>query len=93
MAEHAAQTYEGTERTMKRRDGKTGMVCSRIQVEPTKNGGFSVEKYYRPTDEKPKQGDSCCGPHWIEPDKFAFSSVAELHAFIDDSFGAKKAKK
>jgi hypothetical protein len=82
----ATQTYEGTERTVKRRTGKEGMVCSRIAIEPTANGGFAVEKHYRPSDAKPKKGDACCGPHWIEPEKYAFSSMKELVKFLNDTF-------
>lgn len=84
MAE--AKTYEGTEKTVKRDRDKADMVCARISIEPTKNGGFAVDKSYRPKDEKPKKGDACCGPMWVEPDKFAFSSKKELKKFIDESF-------
>ncbi|MGH9257358.1 MAG: hypothetical protein ACRD3C_22590 [Vicinamibacterales bacterium] len=79
-------TYDGTETTHKRRKGKEGMVCSGLNITPTANGGFAVDKNYRPADEKPRKGDSCCGPRWTEPEKFAFSSKRELKKFIDETF-------
>ena len=72
--------------TVKRDRPKADMALSRVSIEPTKNGGFTVECSYRPKDEKPRKGDVCCGPMWVEPDKFAFSSRRELVKFINEKF-------
>lgn len=74
-----------TEYTQPRKDAalEGGQAkCSRIEIEPTKNGGFSVRKYYR---SQPSTGD---GPSpYMEPDTYAFGTFADLSAFLATAFG------
>jgi hypothetical protein len=88
MAQLAARNAFGESVATTKRS--TDYVCSRIEIEPATNGGYSVKKYYRPASEKPRKGDSCCGPAWVEPDTYAFSSEKELVTFLKTAFGGKK---
>lgn len=83
-----AKTQEGVEVTTSSAAGRTekDMVTSRIEVEHSENGGFIAKQYLRPKQEKPKKGDSCCGPFWFEPKVFTFKSSAEVAAFLDRAF-------
>lgn len=58
--------------------------CERVEIEKTKNGGFSVRKFYRPP--RPKKGSDSLG--YQSPDTYAFSSFAELTSFLSEAFGA-----
>lgn len=60
--------------------------CSRLEIEPTKNGGFAVKCYYRPTQNKRGSPSD-----YREPDSYAFSSLAELDAFLAQLFGGSAA--
>lgn len=87
------KTPEGVEASVSRRgDDYKGMVCSNVSVEPTDNGGFIVRQSFRPKAEKPRKGDMCCGPSWVEPKTLTFKSIGEVASFLKDAFpvAAKK---
>ena len=54
-------------------------VCTRVSLEPTENGGFSVSKGYR----YEKNGVAESGLGWVDDDKYAFSNKKELMAWLD----------
>lgn len=62
--------------------------CSRVEIEPAENGGFSVRKFYR---NKPEKGDKhAVSTGYVEPKTYAFSTLDELSTFLHDSFCADK---
>lgn len=57
--------------------------CSRIEIEPTKNGGFSVSCRYRQRNDA--KGD--VSPY-VDPDTYAFSTFDELISYLRSELGA-----
>lgn len=77
-----------TEYTQSRKaaDAENGTLsCSRVEIEPTANGGFSVRKFFKTT---PSKGDSPSS--YRDPDTYAFSTFDELSAFLQEAFGAER---
>lgn len=62
--------------------------CSRVEIEPTENGGFSVRTYYRQKpDSGGKANPATAEPRgYMEPKAYAFTTFAELSAFLGESF-------
>jgi hypothetical protein len=86
-----AKTADGAEvTTSSKKDDYDGMVCSGCDVQPSANGGFIVRQSFRPPAEKPKKGDTCCGPSWIEPKTLVFKSIDEVATFLAGAFKSKK---
>lgn len=56
-------------------------ACDRVEIEPTKNGGFAVRAFPQrtPKNDFPK------------PETYAFSSLPELSDFLSQTFGGSAA--
>lgn len=82
-----AQTPTGdTEYTTSRKEvGKANGTaeCSRIEIEPTKNGGFTARCSYRQTNDAKGQSSP-----YVDPDTYAFSTFDELVSYLRSEFGA-----
>lgn len=65
-----------------RDSGRTDGECSSVEIEPTKNGGFAVSARYRQPESK---GGAM---PYMEPEKYAFSTLQELFAFLTTKFGS-----
>ena len=71
--------------TIPKRSASSSPVVSRIEIEPSANGGFSVRCVKRAKDSK---GDF---PGYIEPEVYTFESLDGLKGFLDKTFTTKKA--
>ena len=70
-------------------DGKH--ECSKIEIEPAENGGFSVRKFYWQKESTGKLGGVM---PYMEPKTYAFSTLEDLSSFLHSSFssGDKKGR-
>lgn len=59
--------------------------CSRIEIEPAKNGAFIATCYYKSTSNKG-------GGSYMEPERSAFNSFDELTAYLAKELGAAQAE-
>jgi hypothetical protein len=72
--------YSTTQQAIGQANGSA--TVSRLEIEPTKNGGYAVScTYAQQNDAKGRSSD------YQQPDKFAFSSFQELGAFLMQTFG------
>lgn len=54
-------------------------TLSRVEIEPSKNGGYTVEQRYR---MKKKDSGPSCYDGYCEPDTYTFESIDSLFAHL-----------
>ena len=78
-ASDVATTDDGHTEYRATRNRSAERECSRVEIEKTTNGGFTVRKYYKATNtSKSDMG-------YAEPELHAFSSFPELDAFLNET--------
>jgi hypothetical protein len=60
----------------------SGALCERVEIEATKNGGFTARKFYAANN------GSSPDASFKSPDTYAFTSLPEVTTFLGDAFGA-----
>jgi hypothetical protein len=68
-----------------------GAILTRLSINPSENGGFTVEHHYRAPERKSSSGKAeYCGSSYIEPRDYTFETKESMLQHVSGVFGGKK---